>query len=206
MKKLIYLSLIFFLFPSITWAQGEKVKAPIWNVGDKWVFTRGNIEVVGADQKTYTLKFSDDTSIIEKKKFEKIVFDKSTLNRIYALKEDKREKYIIAHKRILNFPINVGMEWKDTFTTQALTGDKKGETFKYEESFKILGWENVEVKAGNFKTAKIEYIQANLDRGYTGISFYWYAPEVKYFVKCQYAPGYFQGVADWELASFKLQK
>ena len=99
MKKIVLLLGIFLLFPSITWAQ-EKVEAPVWNVGDKWVFTQGNIEVVGADENSYTLNFSKDTYILENKGFEKIIFDKSTLNRIYALKGDKREKYTVGTRRI----------------------------------------------------------------------------------------------------------
>ena len=47
-KMMIVGSLILFL-PAIVFAQ-EKIEAPIWNVGDKWVFTQGNIEVVDADQ------------------------------------------------------------------------------------------------------------------------------------------------------------
>ncbi len=54
MRKIIVLLGIFLFFPSITWAQ-EKVEAPVWNVGDKWVFTQGNIEVVGSDQNSYIL-------------------------------------------------------------------------------------------------------------------------------------------------------
>ncbi len=109
MKKIILLGFVL-LFPIITSAQ-DKIEAPVWNVSDKWVFTQGNIEVVGADQNSYTLGFSKDTCIIENKKLEKMILDKSTLNRIYALKEDKREKYTLAQRRILNFPINLGMEW-----------------------------------------------------------------------------------------------
>jgi len=40
----------------------------------------------------------------------------------------------------------------------------------------------------------------------SGESFYWYAPEVKYFVKCQYDTNYWTGVTNWELISFKLKK
>ena len=84
MQKIFFLLWIFLLFPSITWAQ-EKVEAPVWNVGDKWVFTQGNIEAVGADQNSYTLNFSKDTCRVENKGL--IVFDKSTLNKIYAIRE-----------------------------------------------------------------------------------------------------------------------
>ena len=52
----------------------EKIEAPVWNVGDKWVFTHGNIEVVGADQNSYTLKFSDDICPRERWRLNLIVF------------------------------------------------------------------------------------------------------------------------------------
>ena len=60
MRKITFILWIFLLFPSIIWAQ-EKVEVPVWNVGDKWVFTQGNIEVVGSDQNSYILNFSKDT-------------------------------------------------------------------------------------------------------------------------------------------------
>ena len=65
MKKIAFLvgCLILFVAPTV-FAQ-EKVEAPVWNVGDKWVFTQGNIEVVGIDQNSYTLNFSKDTCRVE---------------------------------------------------------------------------------------------------------------------------------------------
>ena len=204
MKKIIVLLGVFLLFPLITWAQ-EKIEAPVWKVGDTWVFTQGKIKVIGADENSYTLKFSKDTSIMETKGFDKIIFDKSTLNRIYTLKDDNREKYTKGHRRILNFPLNLGGEWKDTFTSQILLGPLKGTSANFSEAVKVIGWEDVKVKAGDFKTIKLEYTQA-LGTKLSGKAIYWYAPEVKYFVKCIYDKSYFMGLADWELVSFKLKK
>jgi len=203
MKKIIFLLWIFFWVPSITWAQ-EKVEAPVWNVGDKWVFTQGNIEVVGSDQNSYTLNFSKDTCRVENKG--QIIFDKSTLNRIYAIMEDKRKEYTFLQRRILNFPLNLGKEWEDTCTFQPSAGPLKGITINASEAFKVLGWEDIKVQAGNFKTIKLQHAIENRTTKTSGKSIYWYAPEVKYFVKCQYDKDYFLGVNDWELASFKLQK
>ena len=205
MKKIVLLLAIFLFFPSITQAQ-EKIEAPVWNLGDKWVFTQGNIEVVGADENSYTLNFSKDTCIIENKGFEKIIFDKSTLNRIYGLKEDNREKYTLAIRRILNFPLDIGQEWKDTCTSKVLVGPFKGRIGDYSEAFRVQGWENVEVQAGNFKSIKLEYTLKNMSVGDSGKAIFWYAPEVKYFVKCTYDKNFWRGVADWELVSFKLNK
>jgi hypothetical protein len=206
MKKIIYLGWLIVFLPAMVFAQ-EKVEAPVWNVGDKWVFTQGNIEVVDADQNSYTLKYSKDTCVLENKQLEKIIFDKSTLNRIYTLKAGKREQYTLGLKRILNFPINLGNEWNDTLTATSLSAQSKGETRNYAEAFKVLGWENVQVQAGNFKAIKLEYFQKSFSTGRSGKEIYWYAPEVKYFLKCQYDTNYRRGeVADWELVSFKLKK
>jgi hypothetical protein len=205
MRKITFILWIFLLFPSIIWAQ-EKVEVPVWNAGDKWVFTQGNIEVVGRDQNSYILNFSKDTCRVENNGFEKIIFDKSTLNKIYAIREDKREKFTGPQRRMLDFPFNLGNEWNDTGTVTPLSGPMKGKTMDVSETFKVLGWENVKVQAGNFKTIKLQHTIENKTMWGSGKSIYWYAPEVKYFVKCQYDTNYWQGVTNWELASFKLKK
>jgi len=46
---MIFLGWLIVFIPAMLFAQ-EKVEASVWNVGDKWVFTQGNIEVVGADK------------------------------------------------------------------------------------------------------------------------------------------------------------
>ena len=211
MRKMIFLLSILFLSPSITRAQ-ERVEAPIWNVGHKWVFTQGNIEVVGADKNSYTLNFSKDTAILENVGFEKIVFEKSTLSRIYTLKGDKREKYTHRHRRILNFPLNPDKQWQDTFTGKILSGPFAGtSSHNYSESFTVLRWEDVQVRAGKFKAIKLEYKQkittpGALNYGKEGWGRYWYSPDVKYFVKCQYDKDFYVGEKDWELTSFQSKK
>jgi len=183
----------------------ETVEAPIWNVGDRWVFTQGTIAVVGADDSSYTLSFSKETSILENKTFEQIIFDKASRNRIFALKDGTREPYTIALRRILNFPMRLGTEWKDAFTMTTLIGARKGQTNKYAETVKVVAWEDVQVKAGTFRAIKLENVQESVAYG-SGKDVYWYAPEVRYFVKCQYDPYYRHGVSDWELVSFELKK
>ena len=210
MKRMIFLGWLILFLPAMVFAQ-EKVEAPVWNVGDKWVFTQGNIEVIGADKKSYALNFSKDTCILENMGFEIIIFEKLTLSRIYVLKEDKREKYTQARRRILNFPFNPGKQWQDTFTAKTLLGPYAGQLIlNYSESFTVLGWEDVEVRAGKFKAIKLEYKQKDITAGRGGIwegwIRYWYSPDVKYFVKCQYDKNNFPGMQDWELASYELKK
>ena len=214
MKKIFFLGWLIVFLPAMVFAQ-EKIEAPVWNVGDKWVFTQGNIEVIGADKKSYALNFSKDTCIIENLGFETIIFEKSTMNRTYILKEDKREKYVIALSKILDFPLSIGKQWK---TGYSLTGSgvQRPIAYDFSEIYEVSGWEDIVVQAGKFKALRLEY--KRLLTGSSAIwgvmaaeikNQYWYSPEVKYFVKCQYDRDWMKGnkeIFDWELVSFQFKK
>jgi hypothetical protein len=64
MKKIVLLGLLVALLPALVVAQ-EKVERPIWNVGDKWNFNKGSIELTNTDQDSYVVKFSDTTSAVQ---------------------------------------------------------------------------------------------------------------------------------------------
>jgi hypothetical protein len=216
MRKMIFFLGILFLSPSITWAQ-EKVNAPVWNIGDKWVFTQGNIEVIGTDKKNYALNFSKDTCIVENRGFQTIIFEKPTLNRSYVLKEDKREKYTRGLRKILDFPLSIGKQWNDGYSGKAIVGRgvQEQHIFDCSEKFTVLGWEDVEVQAGKFKVFKLEY-KATFSAPHAWAPkdeevkhHYWYSPDTKYFVKCQYDKEWMKDkkeVFNWELTSFTLKK
>jgi len=212
MRKIIVLLGIFLFFPSITWAQ-EKVEAPVWNVGDKWVFTQGNIECVDSDQNSYGMKFSNDTCALENQGFNTILFDKSTLNRIGVLEKGKHKKYTMGLRKILNFPFNMGKQWKDEYSGKRLGGLHLDVVESYTEAFTILGWEALEVRGGKFRAIKLEYkhIMTYSPSPFASVplerkSIFWYSPAVKYFIKCQYDKSYPDEVKDWELTSFKGKK
>lgn len=207
-----FTALIFLWFPSITWAQ-EKIEAPVWNVGDKWVFTQGNIECADSDQNSYTMKFSADTCVLENQGFNTILFDKSTLNRIGVLEKGKHKKYTMGLRKILNFPFNMGKQWKDEYSGTQLLAEISGLRGSYDEVFTILGWEALEVRAGKFRAIKLEYknIMTWSPTRYASVplerkSIFWYSPDVKYFIKCQYDKAHSDKVKDWELASYKGKK
>jgi hypothetical protein len=211
MKKIIFLGWLVVFLPTMICAQ-ERIETPVWNVGDKWVFNReGPMEVTGIDKTGYVVKFSG--GIFLKSLIGTAIFDKSTLNIIYLLKDNKPSKYTRTgpRKTIFNFPLTIGKKWKDSYS-RVLTAS--GWNIEYSEEFWVMGWENVEVRAGKFKTVKLEY---KLDSyhptghasGPRGKVWYWYAPEAKNFVKCQYEKGYTEGEderEDWELNSLQLKK
>jgi hypothetical protein len=212
MRKITFILWIFLLFPAITLAQ-ENVEAPVWNIGDKWVFTSGNIEVVNADQNNYTANFSNDTCMFQKQGFKAILFQKLTLNRIGVLERGKQKEYSMGLRRILNFPLSIGKQWKDEYSGEQLGGMHSGISESYTENFTILGWEDLEIKAGKFRAIKLEYKHILTYSGNRWVtvplerkSIFWYSPAVKYFIKCQYDKSYPDEYKNWELSSFKGKK
>jgi hypothetical protein len=221
MKKMVLLGWLVVFLPAMVFAQ-EKIEAPIWNVGDKWVFDReGPIEVTGRDAQWYSVKFSG--GIFPKDASGIAIFERSTLNVKYMSERDQRKEYRGLRKKILNFPLTLGKQWKDLYQRDELTGGHWGAggmvPVEYHETFRVLGWEEIEVRAGKFKAIKLEYKIETSTRGGMGWTprgeskaWYWYSPEVKNFVKCQYEKGYNEGLdekgarGDWELVSYELKK
>jgi hypothetical protein len=207
-KMVIILSGWLILFCAHIALAQDKIEAPVWNVGDKWVFNSGiTMEVIKADENGYVVRYPGETRIFERK----------TLNRIYMLRGKKQERYREAERRLLNFPLTIGKEWKDRYLATlkwedgfsgSLTGGG-GETLIF-ENYKALGWEEVEVEAGKLRALKMEY-KREWDSPATGRKegkvWYWYSPEVKYLIKAQYEKTQIWGKeSDWELTSFHLTK
>ena len=200
MKKMIFLGCLVLFFSTIVSAQ-EKIGAPIWNVRDKWVFTRGNtMEIIDADQNSYVAKISG--GMFEKSN-STVIFEKSTLNRIYTLEGGKRKKYDWGRRRVLHFPLSKGKRWEDTFWGLPIYNpDAPQIEMRCNEIFIVLGWEDVAVQAGKFKAIEVEYVQHTGARA--GNAMFWYVPEAKYFVKCQIDKDYWKTGWDYESVSFKF--
>jgi len=216
MKKTLFLGWLIVFLPALLFAQ-EKVEAPIWNVGDKWDFGKdGFLEVVGNEKNGYVAKFS--AGIFLKSAQGVVIFDNKTFNVLFILEGDKAKKYSKGHRRILNFPFMIGKKWKDEYRRIQPDGFHGGPVM---ETIKVLGWEQIVAPAGKFKAIKLEYKTNYGPPGLGPISedlaWYWYSPEVKYFVQGQYGKGYREtimpmdqshkgGRDDWKLISLKLKE
>jgi hypothetical protein len=226
MKKIIFLGCLVMFFPAMALAQ-EKLDAPTWNVGDKWVFNQeGPMEVTGLDAQCYTVKFSG--GIFRRDASGIALFEKSNLNVKYRLEGNKRKEYRDLRKKILNFPLALGKQWSDLIQYDAQQTTINRAAVEVSETFRVLGWEEVEVPAGKFKAIKLEYKcepKLRSGMGWTthdvSKALYWYSPEVKNFVKCHYEKGYTEPVdqlgkseskkegrarRDWALVSYELKK
>ncbi len=218
MKQMIFVASLIGFLAATAFAQ-EKVEAPVWHQGDKWVFDReGPMEVVGCDPQCFSVKYSG--GIFRQDASGIAVFDRSTLNVKYVLEKEKRKAYSGFRKMVLNFPLLPGKQWKDLYQVDEQGGFGGYFAVEYHETFRVLGEEKVEVRAGKFKAVKLEYkIQPKWRDGFgwaTGTestALYWYSPEVKNLVKCQYEKGYREAIMqdrgsreNWELVSYELKK
>ncbi|KPK91141.1 MAG: hypothetical protein AMJ94_07770 [Deltaproteobacteria bacterium SM23_61] len=211
MKKIAFWGLLIVFLPAMVFAQ-EKVEAPVWNVGDKWVFDReGPMEVIGCDAKWYSVRFSE--GIFPKDASGVAIFERSTLHIKYLVEKDKREDYRAFRKKILNFPLTPGKKWKGEFQRNEVAPLGGVGIAQYQETFRSLGWEEVKVRAGKFKAFKVEYKFVRtfgmMASSGENKAWYWYSPEVKNLVKCKYEKGYSEYPAErgnWELVSYELKK
>lgn len=203
MKKIILLSFLVLFIPAMVCAQ-NRVNAPIWNVGDRWNLTGDVIiSVANADENSYAVKYATagGESIL--------IYEKSSFSRLYVMDKDKRLKYEGRNKRLFNFPLEIGKSWTDKFTIKS--GTFGTQEFTVTETFTPLGWEDIQIQAGKFRAVKIEYKSEMpgqaAGRPKEGKVWYWYSPEVKYMLKCQYdRTEYWDAIYDWELTSIKLIK
>ncbi len=202
MKKAILSISLVVLMPAILCAQ-DKIDAPSWNIGDKWVLGENVIiAVASTDESSYSLKYTmggRDSFLIH---------GKPSLSRLYYMAKNKRINYEGRNKRLFNFPMEIGKSWQDKYVEKPTSLGAEETT--YIETFTPLGWEEITVAAGRFKAIKLEYKQEKL--GQTGNQpkegkvFYWYSPDVKYMLKCQYEKSdYWEESSDWELTAFKLK-
>jgi hypothetical protein len=203
MRKPILLIFLVMFVPAILYGQ-TKIDAPAWNVGDRWVLGDDVvITVASTDQTSYSLTYTiggrDST----------IVYEKPSLSRLYYKVRDKSINYEGRNKRLFNFPMEIGKSWQDKFVEKP-TGLGAQET-TYVETFTPLALEEITVAAGKFKAVKIEYKQEKVGQTGTqpkeGKVFYWYSPDVKYMVRCQFEKSdYWDETSNWELTAFKLKK
>lgn len=173
-------------------AQADK---PEWKVGNEWrygwkvVDTSGTLtrEVIREDT------FSGVPSYVVRVGKNENFYTKDDLGLIATMSGGKVTLKRDASYEPLSWPLEVGKEWKSSFT---LLEGKVSQT--YNNRIVVAKVETIEVPAGIYEAFKIEVYST-----YSGnlLSEYWYSPQVKWFVKARI---YQDGVRDEELLSFKV--
>jgi hypothetical protein len=111
-------------------------------------------------------------------------------------------------EKLLPFPLAIGKTWETEVRGRSA---ERGIVTTYQNRFTVLTQEEITVPAGTFKTFKIKHEQTHSrGRGGTnrwGVRYFWYAPEVGYYVKRHWEPKesvdqfFWQTVRDYELVS-----
>lgn len=110
----------------------------------------------------------------------------------------------------LPFPLSVSKKWERHYSGQeAVSGGVR----QYQNYFTVVSHEDVTVPGGSFKAFKIRQEQVNLSsKNRRGVRYFWYAPDVGYYVKRHWAvkegndPHYWVSVRDYELVSVSRPK
>ena len=167
-----------------TLAQAPAAEAPTYSVGDEWRMTSGPIRIVAVDNGLVVRELPENKDCPGCRYH----YDSQNVL-VKVVKADGTEmKHPLIGFPFLSFPLSVGKEWTydATFFNEA-----SNVTIPLRHTFRVLGYETVETKAGPMKAFKISHARTRLnlkfsgDRPDWGIATYWYSPEAKAIVKRQ---------------------
>ena len=202
MKNRLATAMFLFILSTLTMVHGttlanekEFMEAPNFVLGDTWEFrnpfakyTRTIVEVTPEGNSVITLTSYPGT---------KFVLDKN----LVVVKTEGApvdERSFIGWK-FIDFPMTPGKKF--SYRVQGVTA-------VFTISIEAVKWENVKVPAGKFRALRIEGCWKNESSGWydCGMTF-WFAPEVKVFVKRQTPSTWAASLrnTDFELTSFSVK-
>ena len=183
---------------------------PKMKVGDTWVIKNkmylgekpfiSNLEVINVE-KDGSFVLREERS--DNKKYDLLYYNyKYLLIKKINISTGKNVNISDPPKKYYLFPLFVGKKWNDDrYTSESV----EGVGYQYENSYKVLKYETVKLKAGSFKAFKIRRINTIITgTGGPWISYSWYSPKMKVGIKFDYSPA---GYDLWaELLEYNLAK
>jgi hypothetical protein len=156
---------------------GKAIERPVFYPGEWW-----QLKIEGGPTPRRTIKEVGSGRIIIRvtgngAPFDLGFTDEMNMTNGYATRSGAPMSYS-PHSRFLAFPMQVGTKWGGnvTWTTSIDSGDDRIEA-------EAVGWEKIILAGKEYDTMRIEYRSATY-----GNSTCWYAPAVKYRVKCTGKP------------------
>ena len=171
---------------------------PEWRVGYEWQYSWKDQSANGTLAKEIIREesFAGVPSFVLKRGQSEDFYTKDVLGLLGTLSGGRITVKRSAPFQTLSWPLEVGKEWSNSYFVERL-GEKSSESFELRAVVTKL--ERVIVAAGTFDAFKIEIYNA---RTGTLLNDYWYASEVKWFVKSRVYNR--EGVREEELHSFKV--
>ncbi len=155
------------------------MRKPDWKIGYRW-----NYEQTLSGKKTTLLaqinkedSFRGRLVFLVKFGDSEEVYDKDTLGFVATMKNGKLTTYRDEPNRMLDWPLQAGKEWKNTFKLQHFETKQMD---VIDRTMVVASLEEITVPAGRFIAAKIEAYNNESGRL---MAEYWYAPAAKWFVK-----------------------
>ena len=202
MKNRLVTAMFLFILPVLTMVYGtalanekESAEAPNFITGDTWEFrtpftkyTRTVVEVTPEGNNVVTLTSYPGTKLILDKNLVPIKTEGTPVD----------ERSFIGWK-FLDFPMTPGKKF--SYRVQGVTA-------VFTVSIEAIKWENVKVPAGKFRALRIEGCWRNESSWWYGCGMtFWFAPEVKVFVKRQTPSTWAASLrdTDFELVSFSVR-
>jgi hypothetical protein len=147
---------------------------PVWRPGDQWVYTWTSGQTGG----------TKSVEVLEIREINKISFylvKVGELEQFYtrdlrwagSMRDGKVQSRMTPPQPWFSWPLKMGSQWIHRGTYEDATG-----TSPYNDSFSVVGAEVVDVPAGRFSALKVVRETNTRDSDQ-----YWYAPEVRFYVK-----------------------
>jgi hypothetical protein len=196
---LIVLMLSMFVVPALA----QSVEAPTLSLGDSWKRSNGvEYKVVRVEPESYLLEglIVDCKTCLVKSAKDLAFIEATTADGKPLDPTQVRGVFIGAGWRFLDFPLQVGKEWR-TGGTSFFRGSPQQLTADY----KVHAIEDVKTKAGTFKAYRLvsNWTSTTSAGGaYRWTNQAWYSPEVKALVK---ATSTNPNIPEWELISYTLK-
>jgi len=179
----------------------EKCEAPVWNVGDYWIFQSNNKswwsqKVVRIESDLYIIKNPNDRYTYG--------YDINSLNlKVYVDSEGKKVTPQTESGLSYDFPLYVGKTWSKML--QGVLTDNREQDYLY--TFQVISFEHVILRTGVFKAFMISCKRNMIGSGNTATCYIWYSPEVKNIVKFKFIASYGDQrtiARDYELVTYRF--
>jgi hypothetical protein len=158
----------------------DKCAAPIWKVGDKWVYKTQDGKI-----RTETVaEITKELFILDIGERDRLGYEKSTMNLEFLVDpRGEKTKYRGWQEKIFYFPLYVGKTW--SYSYSHYWGDAVLPYAQISNEYKIEALEDVSTGGGMFKAYRIVLLNSAprmmiVGRGRFVI---WYSPEVQNYVK-----------------------
>ncbi|MBM4307128.1 MAG: DUF3108 domain-containing protein [Deltaproteobacteria bacterium] len=161
-------------------------------------------EIIGQERDTYV--FSSVISEGRRKGEYKIYYNVKNMNCIKVIRdgrEDKETRDVI--RKRYDFPLYQGKKWNYRYTLFSERTRRDIDSFA---ELSVVGFEDIEVPAGKFKTIKVKVKASIIGTSHSGVFYYWYSSDAKARVKTEYDLDVFWRNNEYmkeELISFELK-